>query len=82
MESVRQLFHSSWMLGTVFLKQLVIQPYAILDVTDFDAVVDVFKQAGDINGVVNCSGSLLLNEEENRAYLQSYPKEFQVRFYA
>lgn len=37
-----------------------IEPDAILDATDFDAVDDVFKKAGKIDGVVNCSGSLLL----------------------
>lgn len=37
-----------------------IKPDAILDATDFDAVDLVFKQAGKIDGVVNCSGSLLL----------------------
>lgn len=37
-----------------------ITPDAILDATDFDAVDAVFKQAGEIDGVVNCSGSLLL----------------------
>ena len=37
-----------------------ISPDAILDATDFDAVDDVFKQAGNIDGVVNCSGSLFL----------------------
>ena len=37
-----------------------IQPDALLDATDFDAVDEVFKQAGNIDGVVNCSGSLLL----------------------
>ena len=37
-----------------------IQPNALLDATDFDAVNEVFKQAGPINGVVNCAGSLLL----------------------
>lgn len=35
-------------------------PDALLDATDFEAVDAVFKQAGDIDGVVNCSGSLLL----------------------
>jgi len=33
---------------------------ATLDATDFDAVDDVFKKAGEIDGVLNCSGSLLL----------------------
>ncbi len=37
-----------------------ITPDAYLDATDFAAVEDVFKQAGQIDGVVNCSGSLLL----------------------
>jgi NAD(P)-dependent dehydrogenase (short-subunit alcohol dehydrogenase family) len=40
-----------------------IMPDAILDATDFDAVEEVFKQAGaplKLDGVVNCSGSLLL----------------------
>ena len=37
-----------------------ITPDAILDATDFDAVDAVFQQAGAIDGVVNCSGSLLL----------------------
>lgn len=37
-----------------------ISPDALLDATDFDAVDNAFKQAGDIDGVVNCGGSLLL----------------------
>jgi NAD(P)-dependent dehydrogenase (short-subunit alcohol dehydrogenase family) len=37
-----------------------ITPDAVLDATDFDAVDSVFKQAGELDGVVNCSGSLLL----------------------
>jgi 3-oxoacyl-[acyl-carrier protein] reductase len=37
-----------------------IAPDAVLDATDFDAVDSVFKQAGALDGVVNCSGSLLL----------------------
>jgi NAD(P)-dependent dehydrogenase (short-subunit alcohol dehydrogenase family) len=37
-----------------------ITPDAILDATDFDAVDKVFEQAGELDGVVNCSGSLLL----------------------
>jgi 3-oxoacyl-[acyl-carrier protein] reductase len=37
-----------------------INPDAILDATDFDAVDKVFQQAGVLDGVVNCSGSLLL----------------------
>jgi len=37
-----------------------ITPDAVLDATDFDAVERVFQQAGRLDGVVNCSGSLLL----------------------
>ena len=37
-----------------------IKPHALLDATDFEAVSDVFKAAGPIDGVVNCAGSLLL----------------------
>jgi NAD(P)-dependent dehydrogenase (short-subunit alcohol dehydrogenase family) len=37
-----------------------ITPDAQLDATDFDAVSHVFSQAGKLDGVVNCSGSLLL----------------------
>lgn len=37
-----------------------IAPDAVLDATDFDAVDSVFKQAGELDGAVNCSGSLLL----------------------
>lgn len=37
-----------------------IQPHALLDATDFEAVSEVFKEAGPIDGVVNCAGSLLL----------------------
>ena len=37
-----------------------INPDVILDATDFDAVNRVFRLSGPIDGVVNCSGSLLL----------------------
>ena len=37
-----------------------IQPDALLDATDFAAMDRVFEQAGRLDGVVNCSGSLLL----------------------
>jgi NAD(P)-dependent dehydrogenase (short-subunit alcohol dehydrogenase family) len=37
-----------------------ILPDFVLDATDFNAVGEAFQQAGDIEGVVNCSGSLLL----------------------
>jgi 3-oxoacyl-[acyl-carrier protein] reductase len=37
-----------------------IAPDALLDATDFNAVEEVFQKAGAVDGVVNCSGSLLL----------------------
>lgn len=37
-----------------------INPDMIVDASDFDAVNNAFKQAGSLDGVVNCSGSLLL----------------------
>ena len=54
-----------------------IQPNAILDATDFDAVSEAFKQAGSIDGVVNCAGSLLLrsahttSQEQYQAVISS-----------
>jgi NAD(P)-dependent dehydrogenase (short-subunit alcohol dehydrogenase family) len=37
-----------------------ISPDAVLDATDFDAVDALCKQAGELDGMVNCSGSMLL----------------------
>jgi NAD(P)-dependent dehydrogenase (short-subunit alcohol dehydrogenase family) len=37
-----------------------ITPDLVLEATDFDAVDAAFGQAGPVDGVVNCSGSLLL----------------------
>jgi 3-oxoacyl-[acyl-carrier protein] reductase len=37
-----------------------ITPDAILDSMDFDALDSIFQQAGELDGVVNCSGSLML----------------------
>ncbi|AMP88377.1 SDR family NAD(P)-dependent oxidoreductase [Legionella pneumophila] len=37
-----------------------ISPDFQLDATDFDAVLEVFLQAGSLDGVVNCAGSLFL----------------------
>lgn len=49
-------------------------PDAILDATDFDAVEAVFKQAaelsGPLDGVVNCSGSLLLRSAHQTSKAQ------------
>lgn len=52
-------------------------PDAVLDATDFDAIEEVFKNAGEIDGVVNCSGSLLLkpahltNKEEYQKVIEA-----------
>jgi NAD(P)-dependent dehydrogenase (short-subunit alcohol dehydrogenase family) len=54
-----------------------IEPNALLDATDFDAVNEVFKNAGLIDGVVNCAGSLLLksahttSQEQYQAVIDS-----------
>lgn len=54
-----------------------IQANALLDATDFEAVDQVFKQAGPIDGVVNCAGSLLLksahttSKEQYQAVIES-----------
>lgn len=54
-----------------------IKPHVILDATDFDAVNEVFKNAGHIDGVVNCAGSLLLrnahttSQEQYQAVIDS-----------
>jgi NAD(P)-dependent dehydrogenase (short-subunit alcohol dehydrogenase family) len=47
-----------------------ITPDAILDATDFDAVDQVFQQAGEIEGVVNLSGSLFLRSAHMTNYEQ------------
>ena len=46
-------------LTTAQSKDKIIPDY-ILDASDFDAVDMVFEQAGPLDGVVNCAGSLLL----------------------
>jgi 3-oxoacyl-[acyl-carrier protein] reductase len=56
-ELLRSAGHSVF---TTARDSLKIIPDAILDATDFDAVENVFQQAGELDGVVNCSGSLLL----------------------
>lgn len=47
-----------------------IKPHALLDATDFDAVNEVFKEAGQIDGVVNCAGSLLLKSAHTTSQAQ------------
>jgi 3-oxoacyl-[acyl-carrier protein] reductase len=47
-----------------------ITPDATLDITDFEAVDAVFAQAGPLDGVVNCSGSLWLKPAHLTAQAQ------------
>jgi NAD(P)-dependent dehydrogenase (short-subunit alcohol dehydrogenase family) len=47
-----------------------IQPDFILDASDFDAVENVFEQVGQLEGVVNCAGSLLLKPAHQTSYDQ------------
>lgn len=45
-----------------------ITPDYIIDASDFAAVDKIFEQAGSINGVVNCAGSLLLKSAHTTSY--------------
>ena len=54
---LKQAGHTVW---TTARDASKITPDVILAATDFQAVEAVFKQAGDLDGVVNCSGSLFL----------------------
>ncbi len=45
-----------------------ITPDFILDASDFNAVDSVFEQAGAIDGVVNCAGSLLLKSAHSTSF--------------
>ena len=58
--TIRMLEKAGHSVFTTARNENKIKPDAILDATDFDATEAVFKQAGCIDGVVNCSGSLLL----------------------
>ena len=58
--TVKQLKATGHQVFTTARDQSKITPDALLDATDFEAVERVFQQAGEIAGVVNCSGSLLL----------------------
>ena len=58
--TVKQLKATGHQVFTTARDQSKITPEALLDATDFEAVERVFQQAGEIAGVVNCSGSLLL----------------------
>lgn len=43
-------------------------PDFVLDASDFNAVDRVFEQAGSIDGVVNCAGSLLLKSAHSTSF--------------
>ncbi|KTD56284.1 oxydoreductase [Legionella sainthelensi] len=45
-----------------------INPDFLLDASDFDAVSDVFRKIGNIDGVVNCAGSLLLKSAHSTTF--------------
>lgn len=45
-----------------------ISPDFILDASDFTAVEKVFEQAGQLEGVVNCAGSLLLKSAHTTSF--------------
>ena len=59
-EIVRELVLQGHTVFTTARDATKINPDACLDATDFDAVDEVFRRAGKLDGVVNCSGSLLL----------------------
>jgi len=50
-----------------------IHPDFILDASNFDAVIEVFDKVGSLDGVVNCSGSLLLKSAHTTTF-----EEFQA----
>ncbi|HAT8178291.1 TPA: SDR family oxidoreductase [Legionella pneumophila] len=57
--------------GTVFTtarNNHKIAPDFQLDATHFDAVLDVFRQVGPLDGVVNCAGSLLLKNAHTTSF--------------
>jgi NAD(P)-dependent dehydrogenase (short-subunit alcohol dehydrogenase family) len=57
---VKQLIEQGDTVFTTARDHSKIEPNVILDACDFEAVNRVFEQAGQIDGVVNCAGSLLL----------------------
>ncbi|MBX9702784.1 MAG: SDR family oxidoreductase [Silvanigrellaceae bacterium] len=59
-EVVRELEVKGHSVFTTARDQSKIIPDIVLDASDFQAVEEVFEKAGSIDGVVNCSGSLLL----------------------
>jgi 3-oxoacyl-[acyl-carrier protein] reductase len=60
MATVNLLIKAGHKVFTTARDRSKIVPDVVLDATDFEAVDEVFKIAGDIDGVVNCCGSLLL----------------------
>ena len=66
-ELVRTLIAQGDTVYTTARDQSKIKPDALLDATDFDAVEKAFQDAGKIDGVVNCAGSLLLKTAHSTA---------------
>ena len=75
--TVEQLQQAGHQVFTTARNTAKIQPDATLDATDFGAVEAAFKQAieklGSLDGVVNCSGSLML-----RSAHQTSKEQFQA----
>ncbi|MFM9889672.1 MAG: SDR family NAD(P)-dependent oxidoreductase [Rickettsiales bacterium] len=68
--TTQQLRHAGHTVFTTARNGDKITPDAVLDATDFDAVDEVFQQAGALDGVVNCSGSLLLKSAHLTTHAQ------------
>lgn len=75
--SVKLLREAGHEVVTTARDQSKLTPDIILDATDFAAVDEAFKNAGALDGVVNCSGSLLLkpahltSAEQYRAVIEA-----------
>jgi len=59
-EVVKQLLYRGDIVFTTARNNSKITPKAYLDASDFAAVEEIFSRAGQLDGVVNCSGSLWL----------------------
>jgi NAD(P)-dependent dehydrogenase (short-subunit alcohol dehydrogenase family) len=76
-ETVKQLKEQGHSVFTTARDTSKITPDAVLDASHFDQVDEVFAQAGELDGVVNCSGSLLLrsahmtSQEQYEAVIQA-----------
>jgi 3-oxoacyl-[acyl-carrier protein] reductase len=75
--TVRLLQQAGHEVKTTARSQDKISPDFVLDATDFSAVEEAFQRAGELDGVVNCAGSLLLraahitSEQQYRQVLEA-----------